>query len=236
MPDTGTITAIIRASDALMPVTLITIWLALRRAGASPNVLQIFGVFLLVALVWGAIWTWVPSVAALRLLPPPSGQAGAILSALAGCLALMLIPAIRIFLRTAQLQWLVPLGIWRAVYGSVLLILGILGGLPPAFFWSAAAGDIFVGLWALLITVRKLQLTQRELIAWNLIGMADLAHVLPLGALNLGLFYATNPGVQPLNLLPLVGVPIFLALQIMSLWGLLVSTPISSSSAAKIRD
>ncbi len=107
----------------------------------------------------------------------------------------------------------------------MLLILGILGGLPPAFYWSAAAGDIFVGLWALMIVLRKLHVTRRELIAWNLIGMADLAHVLPLGALNLGAFYAANSAVQPLNLLPLVGVPVFLALQAMSLWGLLARNP-----------
>jgi hypothetical protein len=230
MPNAEMIATVVSASDALMPITLITIWLALRGAGASSRVLQIFGAFLLAVLVWGAIWTWVPQVAALRLLPPPSGQAGAILTALVGCLALMFIPAMRAFFRTAQLQWLVPLGIWRAVYGSVLLILGNLGGLPPAFFWSAAAGDIFVGLWALAIMLRKLQVTQRELIVWNLIGMADLAHVLPLGALNLGAFYAANSTVQPLNLLPLVGVPVFLSLEIMSLWGLLARRNAATST------
>jgi hypothetical protein len=48
----------------------------------------------------------------------------------------------------------------------------------------------------------------------------DLAHVLVLGAINLRPFYLANPDIAPLNLLPLAGVPVFLALHGMTLWGI----------------
>ncbi len=76
MPATDMIAMIVNASDVLIPVTLVTIWMAIRRAGATPRVQHIFAAFLLLAFISGAVWTWVPSMAALRFLPPPSGQGG----------------------------------------------------------------------------------------------------------------------------------------------------------------
>ena len=62
--------------------------------------------------------------------------------------------------------------------------------------------------------------TLREITLWNGVGFADLVHVLALGATTLAGFYASHPAILPLNLLPLVGVPVFMAAHVMSLWGL----------------
>ncbi|MGL5363157.1 MAG: hypothetical protein ACRDBH_09765 [Bosea sp. (in: a-proteobacteria)] len=220
MSNPETISAIITAADILIPLTLLTVWLALRRALPQGPHLAIFGLALVLVLVWAGLWSWVPALVALRLQPPPLGQAGVILSVLLGFLALMFLPQARAFFRNADLNWLVTMGSWRPVYGGVLLAIGLLGGLPSAFFWSAAIGDILVGLWAIWIMARKLKVSQREVVAWNIFGLADLAHVLVLGAINLRPFYLANPDVSPLNLLPMAGVPVFLALHIMTLWGL----------------
>jgi hypothetical protein len=59
------------------------------------------------------------------------------------------------------------------------------------------------------------------LFAWNALGLADLVLAIARGALSLLPFYAANPTVAPQNLLPLVGVPLFIALHIWMIWGLL---------------
>jgi hypothetical protein len=220
MSNPETISAIINATDIFIPLTLLTVWLALKRALPRGQHLAIFALALVPVLIWAGLWSWVPALAALRLQPPPFGQGAVILSVVLGFLALMFLPPVRAFFRNADLRLLVTMGGWRPVYGSGLLAIGLLGGLPAAFFWSAAIGDVLVGLWAIWIMTRKLEVSQREVVAWNIFGFADLAHVLVLGAIYLRPFYLANPDVSPLNLLPMAGVPVFLALHIMTLWGL----------------
>jgi hypothetical protein len=234
MPNVDDIATLVLLSDLLMPLTLFSVWLMLRWAGAGRRVQIIFGLGLLAALAWASVWAYVPSLADIRRLPAPRGQAGAILSVIVGFSTLLLFPAVRKFFRTGRLKWLVTLGVWRMVYGGVLLIIGVHDGLPPAFFWSAALGDIAVGIWALTIMARQLDVRPVEITAWNAVGLADLAHVLVLGAINLAPFYAANPGVQPLNLLPLAGVPVFLALHIMTLWGIAARKKTSKPGGATI--
>lgn len=118
------------------------------------------------------------------------------------------------YFEAAALQPIITTYLWRAVFGSGLLILGLSGGLPPAFFWSAAFGDIAVGLWALAIRARLPTVSGLELRAWNSLGLLDLLHVLTLGALNLNAFYGANPQIAPLTLLPIFGVPLFIATHI----------------------
>jgi hypothetical protein len=156
----------------------------------------------------------------LRFQPPPAGQASAILIVIVGlCLLLLLRPA-RVYFRFARMRRLVALGPWRMIYGLALLVIGLSGGLPTAFFWTAAFGDIAIGLWSLVILSRGHNTSDGEVIAWNAAGLLDLVHVLILGALYLRGFYLAEPGIAPLNLLPLVGVPVFLALHVLTLWGL----------------
>lgn len=222
MPNIEAISAIIHVVDFLIPFTLLTVWLALRHSMPHGAHLRIVSLALVMVLIWTSLWIWVPALASMRLQPPPFGQASVIFSVLFGFLALMFLQPIRAFFRNGDLVWLVTMGGWRPVYGGALLALGLLGGLPPAFFWSAAIGDILVGLWALSMMTRRLNVSQRELIAWNIFGLADLVHVLVLGAINLRPFYLANPDIMLQNLLPMAGVPVFIALHIMTLWGLAV--------------
>jgi hypothetical protein len=103
---------------------------------------------------------------------------------------------------------------WRMVFGTGLLVMGLAGGLPPAFFWSAALGDIAVGALGLGLLATGQAENRGALIAWNALGLLDLAHVLALGVLHLAPFYAAHPDVARLGLLPLFGVPAFIALHL----------------------
>lgn len=214
------IATIVAVTDLLIPVTLLTTWLALRRALPGSPALPVFAAALAAALASGALWVWWPTLAAFRLSPAPGGQPLGIISVVVGFAGLLALPVIRDFFRQADLRWLVTMGVWRIVYGAALLLIGVMGGLPPAFFWSAAFGDIAVGVWGVSMMARGLEVSGREVTGWNVVGLLDLAHVLVLGGINLRPFYLANPGADALNLLPMAGVPVFLALHIMTLWGL----------------
>jgi hypothetical protein len=237
MDRSNTLPMLVLASDLLMLVTMASVWMALRRAGASGGISLLLAAILAVVLLWGGTWAFVPALASLRTLPAPRGQAGAILTVVVAFTALLALPPVRHFFRTGRMEWLVTLGAWRVVYGATLLMMGLLGGLPSAFFWSAAFGDIAVGIWAFAIMARRLDVRPAEITAWNAVGLADLTHVLVLGALNMGPFYTANPGVQPLNLLPLAGVPVFLAIHVMTLWGIAArrQAGLASASAPQVR-
>jgi hypothetical protein len=212
--------AITTAVDVLMVVTLIATWLVLlwaRRDGIGRFGLA---VPIVLAAAWGAAWMWLPPLAAFRLAPPPGGQVLAIFGVLAGWVGLLFLPSVRVYFRTADVSKFVALGPWRIVYGIGLLALGSAGGIPAAFYISAGIGDILVGLWSLSILSRRASVTTREVTAWNIAGVMDFTHVLVLGAINLRPFYLANPDVPTLNMLPLVGVPIFFAMHILALWGL----------------
>lgn len=220
MADIATINVVVVLIDVLMPVVALTIWLALKRARvAGPSGLWL-ALPLAFALCWGAAWSWLPPLAALRLQPPPFGQAGAILLLVAMLVGLLALPAVRSFFRAADPLPLVIIGRWRVIYGSALLVIGLSSGLPPAFFWSVALGDIAVGLWAERINQRGQLTSEREITLWNLVGFADLAHALVLGAVHLRPFFLASPEIPPINLLPLAGVPMLIALHALTLWGL----------------
>jgi hypothetical protein len=222
--------AITTAVDMAMLVTLVCTWLVLvwaRRDGIGRFGL---GVPVVLAALWGAAWVWFPPLATLRLAPPPGGQVLAIFGVLMGWVGLLLLPNVRTYFRTADAAKFVALGPWRIVYGASLLALGSVGGIPAAFYISAGIGDILVGLWSLSILSRRSAVSTREVSAWNIAGVMDFAHVLMLGAINLRPFYLANPEVPPLNMLPLVGVPMFFAMHILALWGL---TRRSAPSLAK---
>lgn len=110
---------------------------------------------------------------------------------------------------------------WRMIFGTGLLVMGLAGGLPAAFFWSAALGDIAVGALGLLLLASGQAENRRALIAWNALGLLDLGHVLVLGVMHLAPFYAANPDVARLGMLPLFGVPAFIALHLGMLRALL---------------
>lgn len=211
------ISMIVLATDVLMPLTVFSIGQSILKARQTgPTPLAIFAV-LAAALVWGTARSWLPSLSALRFLPPPRGQAGAILALIVALNVLCVFPSVRRMFLSIEHSHFIDFGLWRVIYGVGLLAIGLLGGLPSAFFWSAGIGDILVGVWAITMMFRKPHLTNREITAWNLVGLLDLAHVLVLGAIHLRGFYLTHPDVAPLNLLPLVGVPLLIVMHIQSL-------------------
>jgi hypothetical protein len=212
-----TIQELVTATDILMFVTAFSIWWTVcsaRKQGPSSVVLALP---LLAALLWGLVWTFHPALSVTRFLPPPQGQGGAIVGVIATLTILSTFPAARKLFNTIDSLRLVDLGLWRVVYGTALLLIGLQSGLPSEFFWSAAFGDIFVGMWAFAIVVRHPNVKRGEVVAWNVVGLLDLAHVLALGAIYLPPFYTANPTIAPLNLLPLVGVPLLLVLHVNTL-------------------
>jgi hypothetical protein len=206
-------------TDLLMPFTVLSIWWVLLRARNEGPSAAMMALAFVLALVWGAMWSFNPTLNSWRFLPAPAGQAGAILSLIVALNLLRFAPGVSAMFRSIDMKRLVDMGVWRVLYGLALLLIGLQGGLPTEFFWSAAIGDIFVGLWAFAIMARRPNVSRGELIAWNGVGLFDLLHVLALGALFLPKFYSTHPDVPPLNLLPLVGVPLLLVLHIMTLLG-----------------
>jgi hypothetical protein len=232
---------IILSVDLLTFVTLFTVWLALKRAALNGTNATLFvvplvlAIPLVLALSWGLLWTLNPTLSAMRLLPPPFGQAGGILGLVVGLTSLLFLPAVRAYFKTADIMTLATVGPWRALYGFILLVIGLMGGLPAAFFWSAAAGDIIAGLWALSLIPRRDSVTQKELLAWNILGLLDLLHVLAVGAINLRPFYLASPEIPGLNLLPLVGVPVFIALHAMTLFGMIARRKVGEHSLRKGR-
>ena len=220
MPDLNLLHTIIDACDALIAVMAATFWLALvrgRREGAGAFAIA---VVLLAALAWGALWAWHPTFAAMRLAPPPQGQVTAILTLVLGLPALLIFANVRKLILSLDPITVTALGPWRIVFGSILLLLGLLGGLPQGFFVSAAIGDILTGIWAISILSRRTSVTVGEYTLWNLFGLADLLHVLALAVIHLRPFLLSHPELPPLNLLPLVGVPLFIVLHTMTLWAI----------------
>ncbi|MCC1480442.1 hypothetical protein [Roseibaca sp. Y0-43] len=168
-------------------------------------------------LLWGALWSYVPALGAMRLAPPPLGQAGVILIALIGLSALWLGPHVRH--RTGQFDPtpLLGMAVWRMVFGMSVLAVGVAGGLPASFYWSVGLGDILVGLVGGALLLKRRPATPSQFRLWNLLGLADLSHVLVLGAITLIPFFTANAHVPFVNLLPLTGVPLLLSLHILAL-------------------
>lgn len=221
---------IVLVSDILAPLALVHVWLALQEASVDRRA-WIPAIPVAVACAWAALWTWQPLFVAMRSLPPPRGQAGAILGLILGLLIIFSLSPLRRLVAGLNPKPLVTFGAWRIVYGTILLILGLQGGLPAEFFWSAAIGDIAVGLWALSILTRLEKVSLVEMKGWNAAGLADLLHVIVLGATFFGGFYQTHPEVPRLNLLPLALVPLFITVHGVTLWNLTRrSQPIAHSA------
>jgi hypothetical protein len=215
---------IVLLTDILTPITVFTIWLVAVRNQIS-KAGNLWAALLLVGVAsFASAMAWYPPLAAFRISPAPGGQVLVVASiAFLLPLALLALPASRAFLANIDPLDAARLGIWRAVYGSLILALGLEGGLPKGFFQSVALGDIAVGLWALWITTRSHRVSDRHLLVWNVAGLMDLLHVIPLAVLVLRPSILANPDGSTLNLLPLVGVPLFIALHIVTIrnlvWG-----------------
>lgn len=222
MADLSMISLVVTAIDVLMPVTMVAIALTFHKANPRTLGASILSGLTIAALAWGALWVWFPPLASIRFAAPPGNQILAILGVILTFIAFRFTPAVQAYWQTAKLEKLVWNGPWRAVYGLALLVIGLAGGLPHEFFWSAAIGDIIVGLWSITILARGASVRRGEILSWNILGALDLLHVLVLGAIFLRPFYLANPEIPFVNLLPLAGVPVLLAVHMMTLTGFLV--------------
>jgi hypothetical protein len=139
---------------------------------------------------------------------PPAPQA--LLAAVTALLILAgaVLPGFRLWLAGLNLRQIVALHLTRFV-GIHFLLLGGRGALPAAFAVPAGWGDVAVatGALALVLLVPDLLARRGWLLAWNLVGLADIIFVVAT-ATRLAL---ADPGsMQSLFRLPLSVVPVFL--------------------------
>jgi hypothetical protein len=203
--------------DGLTVLMVAHIVWALRQVFGRPSVSIAILLAPVVVLAWGAAWSYVPALAVMRLAPPPLGQAGVILLAVAGLIAFWLSPHVRRRADCLADAPLLAMAVWRMVFGMSVLAVGVAGGLPASFFWSVGLGDLAVGLIGCALLLRAQPVDRRAFTVWNLIGLADLSHVLILGAITLVPFFVANPGLPFVNLLPMAGVPLLFSLHILGL-------------------
>lgn len=206
--------AVISTIDLLVLAFAVTAVTAGPRARTRDAPAGAIGWVIGLATVVGLANAVVPTLASLRE-QLPLAQPAMVLGMIALLLAAGLSAGGRRYFLAAEIRPLIALHGWRVVFGALLLATGLSGGLPPAFFWSAALGDTLAGLWAISIWRRASPASNLELELWGFFGLADLLHVLPLAALSLPPFCLTNPDlVRPL-LLPSLGVPPLIALHVL---------------------
>jgi hypothetical protein len=115
---------------------------------------------------------------------------------------------------------------FRAVDGVAFLLIMALGHLPALFALPAGLGDIAAGVAAPLVARKLAQGTGRGTALWfNAFGLADLVVALTLGAVTAYQLIHVTPSGAPISELPLavvptVGVPLLLAVHIMSVTAL----------------
>lgn len=113
---------------------------------------------------------------------------------------------------------------WRLPLGSVVLVLGTVGALPPSFAGPAGWGDVAVGALALIlapIAASSAWLPRQFLLWWNALGLADLAYAMAIGTslaerdpASMALMYRF-----PLALVPLFGLPLSVLVHLSALVG-----------------
>jgi hypothetical protein len=208
--------------DMLAIVAVVTFGLFLSRSGPQTRGRLLAALLATgVALAWGVSWTWLPVLANWRLGLATTGEASALptLLMVAGTSLVLSLLAVtpagqRLVFAGSDRRAVLALGSWRTVFGLGLLMVGLGGGLPPAFFWSAGIGDIAVGVLSTAMLARGDHVPDRQWYVWNALGLADLLHVLVLAATYVRPFFEANPTLPPLNLVPLVIVPIFIAMHV----------------------
>jgi len=117
------------------------------------------------------------------------------------------------------------------VLGGIFLLQWLQGALPGAFAVPAGVGDVLVGLLALPVAVYAAsgrRGSTAAVVAWNVLGIADLVNALTLGFLStpgpFQLLAHDHPnllvGTYPTALIPAFAVPLSLILHGVSLWQL----------------
>ena len=193
-------------------------------AGVSPRTtagLLILGLFawLAVAIGLGLGGFYVASRNAV-----PTIEFGILVPLVVAVSAYLISPGIRQLVRSVPQKWLIAVQLYR-IGGAVFLALWGAGLLPGIFAWPAAAGDILVGLLALLVGLTHARLSRRIVLWWNMLGLCDLALALTLGFITtpsrFQLLVLDAPNIlvtqYPLVLIPTFVVPLSILLHLASL-------------------
>lgn len=216
-------TGIVRA--VILALVLFGLWRGLARAGFTRS--QRVGTWLAVAI---PLLAWFALIWQLALAGVIQGRAGA-LPLLPVAIFAPLVIGLPLIMRSQRIgaaldalpvSWLVGLQAYR-VFGGAFLVQLALGRLSALFALPAGIGDVLVGLLALptaLYLIREPGRGRAIAVAWNLLGILDLAVAITMGYLTstgrLGIV-APRPLVYPLVMIPAFLVPLSLILHGVSL-------------------
>ncbi len=201
-------------TEAFTLIFLSQLVLHLLRAHGRSKARDLLVVAIVILVLSAMAWLFVPSMAERRWDQPPGGQAAAML------LAIVFLSGISIMHanganRELMSQIAFRFAGWRIGFGLLILALGMQGQLPAAFFWPVALGDIAVGLLALAIRYFSASAPGPTLLlVWNLVGLADFGSVLFVGITVLNPAMSSGLEFSPPNFLPLVAVPLFIAMHV----------------------
>src|SRR5215472_15095995 len=115
---------------------------------------------------------------------PPTLALALFLPLIIGAPLLLLSKRVGQVLDAMPASWLIALQFYR-VFGSWALVAGLRGALPEVFGVPGGIGDVLTGLFAVPAAVAVATGTaqgRRAAIAWNILGLADFAVAITLGA------------------------------------------------------
>ena len=121
--------------------------------------------------------------------PMPVLPLAIFLPVIIGAPVLLLSKRVAQVLDAMPVTWLIALQLYRVV-GAMWLVGALRGTLPGVFGWPAGIGDVLTGLFAVPAAIAVATGTaqgRRAAIAWNILGLADFAVAITLGAI-------TSPG------------------------------------------
>ena len=176
--------------------TGVGLWLGLERTGVTPG--QRRGTWLAIMIpytLWMAVaWSAAINGAFRTGTPLPALPLAIFLPVIVGAPVLLLSKRVGRLLDATPASWLVAIQLYR-VLGSWALVAALRGTLPAVFGAPAGIGDTLAGLLAvpaaIAVATGRVQ-GRRAAIGWNILGLADLAVAVTLGAI-------TSPG--PLQLI-----------------------------------
>lgn len=223
-------TGLVRA--LIVAAVLFGLWRGLARAGFTPS--QRIGTWLAVALpliAWLAL-IWQLAAGGMIQAGPrtlPTLPVAIFVPLLIGLPLIMRSRRIAAALDALPPSWLVGLQVYR-VAGAAFLVQLALGRLSPVFALPAGIGDVLVGLLALPVALyvsRNQDRGRAVAVAWNVLGILDLAVAITMGFLTstgrlqaFGVTPAPGGFTYPLVMIPAFAVPLSLILHGVSLWQL----------------
>lgn len=197
------------------------------RTASIPAATNIFTITIALSAIWALSWSLVPTLAAARWNAPPSGQPGAVLASVALLSSAMILQVLRSAARSVA-NMAIHFAGWRIAFGMMILASGLAGALPLMFFLPVAIGDIVIGLSGFAFRRRVSSELAPSMLAWNVLGLAELASVLALGVTVLRPAMLSDAGFDPPGILPIAAVPLFIAMHVGSIFGQLRSPSMPS--------